>query len=564
MEKCFLYLRQSSGASEADESLSITVQEEECLKLAKAKGLHVVDTFKEANRSGRLYPSGFEGLAAIDKVYQNFVRGTAKENQTRDALGRLLKRLDEVDYIIVIDITRLFRPLNGSFLENLVIQQLTEHNVRIWSCKENLIDFASFQSKLFTGLTTQLASEQLLIQREKSKKGMAKLKASGEWNFQCFASFGYRATGRKREIEIVEHRAEAVKLIYKLFLEGKKYYVIAKEVAPLLKDDPKCDCLYKTQMMRILKNPIYAGYYPLADGTLTKAKAMEGKTIISFADWQRVQDMFKARGKGKFREIKNFLPLSGKFVCGYCGHSINAITTNKTNVHMRCMSYTKRTTESCQNGVTWYTIEQGGVGLFDALYPLSMVWLVSQLSTSKAMQDEKYEQVKIELSNCEQKLKKLQEMWMKDLLTQEMFEKSATELKAKRDELEAELRKMTSTVEGNASVEEARVLLNKAMAKTMDRGECELALRSSIDKVTIWKDKIDIRLSDSNMFTLPIRRIFKSRELPLPWVDIKKMKDGSMTYEIVYSYKRMSPEMKKKAKTVYVHPTGKLTVKLDD
>lgn len=562
MEKAFCYCRQSSGSADADESLSIIVQEEETRKLAAAHSLEVIEVFREPDRSGRLYPTGFEALAAIDKVYLDFTRGTSKENQYRTALGALLKRLDEVQYIICVDMTRLFRPLNGSFLENLVIQQLTQRGVKVWSCREGLVDFTQFQSRLFTSLSSQLASEQLLIQREKSRKGMALLKASGEWNFQCAKSFGYRGTGRKREVEIVPNRAEVVKKVYALWLEGKRYYTISKAVAPLLKDDPKCKVLHKAQMMRMLKNPVYTGYYPLEDGTLTKAKCLEGLEIISFSDWARAQELLRDRAKSPRHEKKNWLPLSGKFFCGYCGSRINAITTNKTNVHMRCMSYAQRAAQSCRNGLTWNTLEPGGAGLLDALFPLSMVWLASQLKAASASREKELDGVLAGLESCKKKLNSLQKMFLDDLLTQDSFEKAASELRTKRKELESRAREIEAEAAAGTSIEEARSMLAKAFAHTMDEGEAELALRKSISKVTIWRERIVAELEGGGQIELPVKRIGKSRELPMPWADFIEKSDGSYQYLVTWSFERLSPEAKARARTLYVHPSGKVVFKV--
>lgn len=556
---CICYLRQSSGENDPNDSLSIQVQEEECQKFAISKGYEIIKTIAEPNCSGRLYPTGYEALAAIDTVYQKFVNETGKKN-FRKGLGEILKRLDEIDCIVVIDITRLFRPLTGSFLENLVLQKLVEHNVKVLSVKEGLLDFSSFQTQLVNSLTSSINSSQLTLQREKSKAGLRKLKESGEWNSQCSSSFGYKGTGRKREVEIVPNRAEAVKLIFKLFLEGKRYFTIARTVAPLLENDPKSKVLYKPHFLRILRNPIYCGYYALNDGSLIKSKTMEGKELISYADWQKVQEMLDSHKTMATGARKNFLPLSGKFECGYCGSKINAITTNKTNVHMRCAAHWFKNKPSCKCGVTWKTLEAGGVGLLDALYPLSIVWLLGRIQTNDEASAEAAEKIQTQIYNVDKKISQLQTMWLDDSIAPDTFKSSMKMLNDKKKDLAKQLENLRQNAElENSSIGELQTMLQKCFAHTMSEGECELALRSTIEKVVIFHEKVKVILDEAHSFELPVKRIIKSKELPMPWVDFKE-KDGKPYYVICYSYKRMSPELRKRMKKICSFPELRLDI----
>ena len=123
----YAYLRQSSGSS--DQSTSIDQQEENCKQLAKKEGLKLNKIFKDYNTSGRLYWIGAEQLAQIDITYQNWLKETKKTGQWRIGLGNLLDVLNINDTIIVDDKTRLARSLNGSYLENCLIQILKQNRL---------------------------------------------------------------------------------------------------------------------------------------------------------------------------------------------------------------------------------------------------------------------------------------------------------------------------------------------------------------------------------------------------------------------------------------------------
>lgn len=78
---------------------------------------------------------------AVESVFQKYAKETGR-SYFRKGLGEIFRRLDDISAICVYDVTRLFRPLNGSFLGNLIIQKLIEHDVKVLSVKEGLLDFS--------------------------------------------------------------------------------------------------------------------------------------------------------------------------------------------------------------------------------------------------------------------------------------------------------------------------------------------------------------------------------------------------------------------------------------
>ena len=136
----YLYLRQSSGSN--DQSISIDQQEENCKTLAEKNKLTVTKVFADYNTSGRIFPLQLKALAEMDLVYKQFMQET-KKTGWRVELSNLLDVLKKGDTIIVDDKTRLVRSLNGSFLENGLIQILKDKQVRLLSNKEGEINLNS-------------------------------------------------------------------------------------------------------------------------------------------------------------------------------------------------------------------------------------------------------------------------------------------------------------------------------------------------------------------------------------------------------------------------------------
>ena len=217
----YAYLRQSSGSNE--QSTSIDQQEENCKKYAEKEGLKLDKVFKDYNTSGRLYWIGAEQLAQIDITYQNWLKETKKVGSWRIGLGNLLDVLNVNDIIIVDDKTRLARSLNGSYLENCLIQILKSKQIKLLSVKEGQINFDDFGQQLVFNLQSSINSNQLETQRKKCKDSLKRLKDDGSHIQAIQTTYGYRSTGKKFEYEINPEQGEVVKFIYKQFLSGSSF-----------------------------------------------------------------------------------------------------------------------------------------------------------------------------------------------------------------------------------------------------------------------------------------------------------------------------------------------------
>ena len=192
----FIYSRKSTGSSE--QSISIDQQVDNCLKLAEKENWTVTEIFREYSCSGRLFPPQLKSLAEMDSVYQEYLKETKKVGQERIQLGLLLDKLKNGDTIIVDDKTRFMRSLNGSYLENALIQILKNKQIKLVSVKEGTIDFNSFTDQFVFNLQSSINSNQLETQRKKSKASLKRLKDAGEYKASLGTAIGYKYSGRKR------------------------------------------------------------------------------------------------------------------------------------------------------------------------------------------------------------------------------------------------------------------------------------------------------------------------------------------------------------------------------
>ena len=110
--KALIYARQSSGKDDFSESVEAQIAN--CKKLAAKEKLEVIGVYKDLNTSGETYPVGAEEIARLDSAY---VKWSCSQNTKKDfriGLCHALQKLSEVDFVLVNELTRLYRPINGS------------------------------------------------------------------------------------------------------------------------------------------------------------------------------------------------------------------------------------------------------------------------------------------------------------------------------------------------------------------------------------------------------------------------------------------------------------------
>ena len=212
--KATIYARTSKDDDNGDGTKSIPEQVADCQALAKAHGYSVLLVIKEPNRSGRTYPTGCS-LAGQDAAVSEYFNG--KPN-TRDGLAEVLRRLPQVDVVVVRDITRLARPLSDSFLLNWLHQQFKSHGTKIHTVRDGLQDPTQQQNLLLRTITSMSEDSGIQTRRAHSKRKLSENKDAGKLASGC-KIFGYKHAGHQK-VEIEPKAAALVRRIYKLRLDG--------------------------------------------------------------------------------------------------------------------------------------------------------------------------------------------------------------------------------------------------------------------------------------------------------------------------------------------------------
>lgn len=242
----------------------------------------------------------------------------------RDALA------GKVDLIVTKSVSRFARNTVDTLS---TVRQLKEKGVEVFFEKENIYTMDS-KGELLITIMSSLAQEESRSISENVTWGQRKRFADGKVSMPYKRFLGYEQ-GENGQPKIVEKEAAVIRLIYKLFLEGKNPYSIAKDltVRKILTPGGKHNWSSST-VKSILMNEKYKGDALLqktytVDFLTKKQKTNEGEIpkyyvenshpgIISSEVFDMVQYELEKRKKVKGYKTSGSC-FSGKIVCGECG-----------------------------------------------------------------------------------------------------------------------------------------------------------------------------------------------------------------------------------------------------
>lgn len=443
-ESCIIYARQSSGKEE--ESESIEMQLRKCNELARKMGLDIVDEFFDANSSGRLYPTGAEDIAKQDIVFKKWLIQQSSDKRFRPGLGKVIAALHKVKYIIVDDLTRLARPLSGSFLNDYIKQNFQNANVIIVTVKNGPVDYGNYMDCLVSDVQTHVVDNQLRIQTQKTKDALREIKDSGYYPTKT-QMFGIEYIGGKdREIRIIPECAEVIRFIYNEIIALKSYNGIIQEVNTKYRHLFRTMC-YDSSFRHIAEQPFYAGYMYNSQGVLIEAKQMQGKQIISYSQWKKVQEIMATRKTLNKREKFRNLPFSGLLRCGCCGAKLVSGYENGKSFYYCDAGSNALREPGCRHArlnVTMVRDCGNYTGLQDAITPLLLLAQFKQKNEWSELRQKckDIELLQDKLKYSRERLNDCCDAFMKSGMNQKEFIYQLKRLNKPIEQLQAEIREL--------------------------------------------------------------------------------------------------------------------------
>src|SRR5665647_2535622 len=160
---------------------------------------------------------------------------SATSTKKRDGFNRMIADAlaSKIDLIITKSVSRFARNTVDTLT---TVRLLKEKGVEIYFEKENIYTLDS-KGELLITIMSSLAQEESRSISENVTWGQRKRMADGKISLP-YAQFLAYQKGENRLPEIVPAEAEIVKLIFRLFMEGKTYSAIAKHLMKSLISTP--------------------------------------------------------------------------------------------------------------------------------------------------------------------------------------------------------------------------------------------------------------------------------------------------------------------------------------
>lgn len=301
---------------------------------------------------------------ALQKVYADRgISGTTDNRPQFQAMIEDVKNSD-ISAVIVHKFDRFARNRADSAIYR---RELERQGVKLLSVLENFDD--SPESVILQSVIEGYNEYYSKNLRREVMKGLKEnaLSCRHTGGTPCL---GYDVDKSTMKLVVNEWEAEAVKLIFKLYIEGFGYSHIINELNKKGYKTKRGAAFGKNSLYEILRNEKYAGVYvynlSASKNTLGKFNRHKSKPddeviridggvpqIISKENFQKVQQIMTARKRktAVFRAKQEYL-LSGKIICGECGCSYAGNSRKPNATHPLYVSYrcTKRNGKiKCKN-----------------------------------------------------------------------------------------------------------------------------------------------------------------------------------------------------------------------
>jgi len=273
---------------------------------------------------------------------------SATNTKHRDGFKQMVQdALDgKIDLIVTKSVSRFARNTVDSLT---TVRKLKEHGTEIYFEKENIYTFDS-KGELLITIMSSLAQEESRSISENVTWGQRKRFADGKVSMPYKQFLGYEK-GEDGTPIVNEDEAAIVRLIYRLFLEGKTPAGICRYLDAQGVPTPSGKQKWsQTTVNSMLSNEKYKGDALLqkrftVDFLMKKMKTNEGEVpqyyvehsheaIISPTEWDMVQAEI-ARRKTLGRAYSGNSVFSSKLVCGDCGSFFGQKVWHSTDAYRK-------------------------------------------------------------------------------------------------------------------------------------------------------------------------------------------------------------------------------------
>jgi site-specific DNA recombinase len=310
---------------------------------------NTLDAQREACEQYILTQAG-AGWQALNARYDD--GGFTGANLDRPAFSRLLADIDagEVDLVVCYKIDRLSRSLLDFAT---VMKRLNDAGVSFVSVTQNF-STADAVGRMTLNLLATFAEFEREMIAERTRDKMAASRRRGQWTGGP-VPLGYQVVDKKLVVDELE--AIRVREVFRLYLEHRACLVVVGILNESGQGTKRhlarsgrlreARAWMKSDVLRVLKNPVYAGYMSYGD----ERHEGEHQPIIDRETFETAQALLARRNVKQEKRSRNtdYL-LTGFLFCSNCGSALTAASTRKGRNnyrYYRCVRRDKMGRKAC-------------------------------------------------------------------------------------------------------------------------------------------------------------------------------------------------------------------------
>ena len=426
---------------------------------------------------------------------------TGTRMDKREEFQRMLKdcRRGKIDRIIVKSISRFARNTKDCLS---VLRELKELGISVMFEKEN-IDTANITDEIMVTIMGGLAQEESSSISKNVRWSIRSKMKNGTVKFHS-APLGYDLY--EGNLIINKREAEIVKSIYKMFLSGMGYDSICRELneSKVIKNDKGTKWL-SASVRYILTNEKYIGdslwqknyntsmpYRKVRNkGALEKYYINNThEAIITKEEFEKVQELIEQRKHPNMNLINNY-PLSKKIYCGKCGSLFKRRFKNEKSYWICREHYYNA--ENCQikqiPEQVFYTAFTAMYNKLKANYSVIFTPMLTQLQELKNKKyggNKQYIEINKEIAQLKEQTHVLARLKTKGFLDENKYIEQVTEINAKIEKLNREVRKIVRCGDEDEMIEQIKEIASIIENGTdLMMGFDDVMFESLIEKIIV-------------------------------------------------------------------------------
>ena len=490
MTRAVIYARFSSDMQREE---SIDAQVRACTAYAKSKSYDVVDTYIDEAKSGR-------------------------EVTQRDAYKKMLYDASHKKFDIVI-FHKIDRNSRNEVDYYITKAKFLKLGIRYEYAVQSIDD--SPEGQMMEGMLVAIAAYYSRNLAKETKKGLNENAYKAQFNGGS-APLGYKIVDKHYVID--DHEADAIRLIFDLYIAGHSYKDICCILASKGYTTNNGKYFGKNSLYDIIGNEKYCGTY-------TYNKIPKGKGKRNSHSKNRPNDFIRIEGaipaiiskdvfnqaqkrrrvnKAKPAEYKakvNYL-LRGKIICGHCGSAMGGHTCTpraKSYSYYSCLDKERIPTQKClQKQIRKEDAEEAVITKIKNEILTSETFAViankmrQKFANTKNSIDTKIADKQKQLAKAEKtraNLYKLVEKGIDDDFTFSKIKAAKETIDTLQAEIQTLKKSKKSKILSDAEIQKAFQLFNDKVNSMDDLEAKKLLIKLFLNKVIVTDQKLDIQLS---------------------------------------------------------------------